>query len=439
MYESLLVRACFKAPQGALATPGPEVRSPTVSAAGLAAVRGSSQAALPVVSLRGALSQAPLSRPRAALICSQASRPEISATASPKDGRGGRCERNRGRPGLRDAAGPHTTVLTMRDAGAQQDRQQERTPQDRAQLRGAAAARIAAARPGGAISEIRVASGTSLFRCGAEAIRVAAPGRSDIDSWDLVTLARLYAAAGVPVPEPTAPAARTPEGDEATVWEWVDNDPAAPFPYRQVGQILRVLHSIPLSAVEQALGRLPPYLPDAVGGWISGRMPALSAGAHRFGFAPGELESRVSSAVRAAGEACAKEGQALLHGDVSPSNVLHGRGDVRLCDFEACLRGPWVWDLVNTHIQVASGRADAEGMRELISGYGAGPAESPSWGPLCVLRAIDIATFTMHEALLGSEAGSEAPEWAGWMRAGFPGLASSAQSGAEAGVAGVSR
>jgi hypothetical protein len=290
-----------------------------------------------------------------------------------------------------------------------------------------------------------------MYRCADQAVRVAESGRSAIDSTDLVALAGLYAARGVPVPKPQAPAARTSDGDgdgdgdgdELAVWEYVDNDPTAPLPYRRVGQILQVLHGISLAEAENVLGRPPPYLPEAVSGWIAGRMGVLTAtadrfgsdrfgsdrfgsdrfGSDRFGFARGELAGTVRQVASDALKACSRERQVLLHGDASPGNVLHGRGDVRLCDFEACTRGPWVWDLVNTQIQVAIGQAPQASMREVAEGYGAEPHAAEVWEPLCLLRATDIATFTMHEALLGSDAGADASEWAAWMRAGFPGLA----------------
>jgi aminoglycoside phosphotransferase (APT) family kinase protein len=307
------------------------------------------------------------------------------------------------------------TVRCMPNSAAQPDRVGRRR---------LAAETRAAAKHGAPITEIRVASGTSLFRCAEVAIRVAEPGRSAIDSTDLVALAELYAAQGVPVPKPQAPAARTRDGDELTVWEYVENDSTAPFPYRRVGQILRLLHSIPLAEAEHTLGRPPPHLPEAVSGWIAGRMAVLTAGSGRYGLTPGELESMALRAAAGALAASSREPQTLLHGDVSPGNVLHGRGDVRLCDFEACTRGPWVWDLVNTQIQVATGQTPQSSMREIVEGYAADPYASAAWGPLCLLRALDITTFTMHEALLGSDAGSDACEWATWMRAGFPGLAS---------------
>jgi hypothetical protein len=293
---------------------------------------------------------------------------------------------------------------------------------DKASLRRLAAEAFVGGGDGTTLTEIRVASGTSLFRCGGKVIRVAEPNRSDVNSSDLVVLARLYAAWGVPVPEPLASAVRTVDGDELTVWEYVENDPSAPFPYQRVGQVLRRLHDIPLEDAERSLGRLPPYLPAAVSGWIAGRMAVLTSGSEVFGFAPGELESTVRRVTVGAFNACAQEKQVLLHGDVSPSNVLHGRGDVRLCDFEACVRGPWVWDLVNTQIQVAVGLAPEGSMGRLVEGYGAAPYSSASWGPLCLLRALDIATFTMFESLLGSDVGANAKEWAEWMRAGFPRL-----------------
>jgi aminoglycoside phosphotransferase (APT) family kinase protein len=290
------------------------------------------------------------------------------------------------------------------------------------ELRRRAAAHIASRRPGGTTAEIRVSSGTSLFRAGAEVIRVAQPERSAMSSADLVTLADLYSSHGVPVPRPLAPAELTPDGDEVTVWEHVENDPTATFPYRQVGLALRTLHRIPLTAAESALGRLPPYLPEAVSGWISARMPVLTSGSEEFGFAPGEVGSYAADATSEAAAACRGEPQHLLHGDVSRSNVLYGCDDVRLCDFEACVRGPWVWDLVNTRVQVAVGMAPEAGMEELVEAYGLDPTSSRAWGPLCRLRALDIATFHMHEAILGSEAGREAPVWVSWMRAGFPRL-----------------
>lgn len=293
---------------------------------------------------------------------------------------------------------------------------------DKAEIRRRAATLIASRRPDGNITDIRVSSGTSLFRTGEEVIRVAQPGRSDMDSSDLVALADLYISHGVPVPRPRAPAELTPDGDEATVWEYIENDPEAPFPYRQVGLALRSLHRIPLTAAESALGRLPPYLPEAVSGWISARMPVITSGCEEFGLTPYEVESYAAAVISKAKAACLGETQHMLHGDVSPSNVLHGRGDVRICDFEACVRGPWVWDLVNTRVQVAVGIAPESGMEELVEAYGSDPASSPAWRPLCRLRALDIATFHMYEAILGSEAGGEAPLWIGWMREGFPRL-----------------
>jgi aminoglycoside phosphotransferase (APT) family kinase protein len=273
------------------------------------------------------------------------------------------------------------------------------------------------------LSELRVASGTSLFRAGDRVVRVAAPGRSAIGTKQIVELAGLYASYGIPVAAPLAPPTVTPQGDEVSVWEYVPNDPEQAFPARQVGGVLKDLHGIPLASVEEALGFAPPQLGAALSRGRK-RLDILSADSQGFEIDMESAQRLFDAAEAAAQAAFEREEEVLLHGDMNPGNVLYGEGDVRLCDFEACTRGPWVWDLVNTQLQTLMGYEPQERMDELVAGYGQNPEDSSAWAPLCTLRAINIVTFKVLEAAAGSPAGDDAAAWVEWMNAGFPGVAS---------------
>jgi Ser/Thr protein kinase RdoA (MazF antagonist) len=79
-----------------------------------------------------------------------------------------------------------------------------------------------------------------------------------------------------------------------------------------------------------------------------------------------ESAQRLFDAAEAAAQAAfEREEEVLLHGDMNPGNVLYGAGDVRLCGFEACTRGPWVRDLANTQLQTLTGHGPQERMDEL--------------------------------------------------------------------------
>jgi hypothetical protein len=273
------------------------------------------------------------------------------------------------------------------------------------------------------LEPIRVASGTSLFRSGDTVIRVAAPNRSAMGSPQLAALAELYANRGIPTARSTNTPRETPQGDEMTFWEFVATDPSQPFPAREVGGILADLHRIPLPEAEQALGFPPPPLAAAVARGRK-RVDALKQDPKGFEIDGDQLEEMFNSAERDFQEASSREDEVLLHGDLNPGNVLFGAGDVRLCDFEACTRGPWVWDLVNTQIAVAFGTEPASNMSDLVDGYGVDPKTSATWSSLCKLRALNIVTFKVFEAAAGSPAGADAAQWVAWMNGGFPGLPS---------------
>jgi len=264
-----------------------------------------------------------------------------------------------------------------------------------------------------------------MYHCGVYAVRIAAPGRSAVTPERLIAASQLLRTHGVAAVASRGGVHYTECGEEITVWEYVPNNASLPFPARLVGQELRRLHSIPLAHAAAVLGeKVPPLAAAGARGWA--RVRALESAGLTGGDAtgrPGQLSTPFGTIHDAFVAACRASDPVLLHGDLNIGNVLWGvlPGPV-LCDFEDLMAGPWAWDLVNVQVTVARGLQPAADLTDLVAGYGANPAACPGWAALCHLRAFNIATWTLTEALAGAGDMTAAWELKAWLNAGFPGL-----------------
>jgi len=274
---------------------------------------------------------------------------------------------------------------------------------------------------------LRAASGTSLYRCGKLVIRIAGPGRRPTTGAHLLAISALLARHGVPATIGHGVATSGSGGDEITVWDFVPNNPCAPYPAYQVGTALRALHAVPLGAAAQALDGPVPTTAPALGricGWVEHLERDNDAGIHT-GAAPGLLRGLLTALLRDFKNASAGAEPALLHGDANGSNILWGvqPGPV-LCDFEDLMSGPWAWDLTNMAVSVARRRRPPSVMADLVAGYGKDPASCPGWETMCHLVALQGTVWNVIEArgATGATDPTVARELMAWLVAGFPGL-----------------
>lgn len=273
---------------------------------------------------------------------------------------------------------------------------------------------------------LRATLGTALYRCGERVIRISRPERTSGGT------GRTLAASGLLCHHGVAAAAaadavvyRTECGEDVTVWVHVPNDAGRPFPAFQLGQVVRRLHTIPLTVAAAMLGGELPTLTatTARGRARVARLELAAAAGRDTGASAGQLSAafeRLHDAFVVASRASAP---VLLHGDLNNGNVLWGVLDHPvLCDFEDLTQGPWAWDLVRTQVEVARGLQPPADLDALIAGYGKDPATCPGWAAMCQWSAFRLTTWYMAEALSGTQDMATARTLMAWFGAGFPGL-----------------
>jgi hypothetical protein len=204
---------------------------------------------------------------------------------------------------------------------------------------------------------------TVVLRCGPWAVKVYPPGT---DPAHLVSLAGAMAgstSAHLPIGPPVV----TPHG-VVTVTPWLPR--ARSVSWRELGSLLRDFHEQHASADVPAwapLSRLTSQvasLPDEAAAVLLGARDVLLG-------ALAEVRSVL--------------GDGVVHGDVSPSNVLRGPAGPMLIDLDWVARAPREYDLSSASRRLADGEISAWAYAGFCSSYG---FDVRSWPGLPVLDRI---------------------------------------------------
>lgn len=275
---------------------------------------------------------------------------------------------------------------------------------------------------------VRAASGTAVYRSGDLALRVAAPGRFNLDAHQQNRLVELLNLDGIPVAAPVGPVRYTAEGDELTVSRWVEHHPGTPMPGHALGVALARLHHVGTDSVQAAVNA---PLADSITKTLSDarrRLTTLREADHRL---PASVLAQLASAVDAAGGSIDDTPHSLVHGDIHAGNLRWlyptvGPAAVVLLDWEGAGRGPWWWDFAHLRRELATGELPESSWAELLTGYGCGagdePTTAPAWRPAVTLRSVNHVLWIWLEHLAGAADPAEAQAALDWFVDGMPGL-----------------
>lgn len=204
---------------------------------------------------------------------------------------------------------------------------------------------------------------TVVLRSGQHAIKVYPPGT---DPAHLNRLADALAASGT-AHLPISRATETPYG-VVTVSPWLVA--ARPVSWAELGRLLRAFHD------EHRAADIPHWRPLS-------RLP------EQVRFLPDEqaevlMEARaiLLSALQEVGSVL---GHGVIHGDVSPSNVMRSATGPRLIDLDWAARGPLEYDLAAAARRVRNGEISRRTYARFCAGYG---HDVRSWPGLPVLDRI---------------------------------------------------
>ena len=203
---------------------------------------------------------------------------------------------------------------------------------------------------------------TVVFRIGSMAVKVHAPGT------DPAHVSRVHTALrDSPVAVTATGAPIVTSHGVVTVTPWYDA--GVPATWSEVGEALRALHDLPAAA------SLPPWTPLR-------RLPAQlehlpETQARLLAEARQRVLERISALVPALASG-------VLHGDVSPDNVLRTPDGPRWIDLDFVCSGLREYDLSAVVRRYAAGELSDADYRGFVAGYG---VDLRGWPGLCVLDA----------------------------------------------------
>jgi len=204
---------------------------------------------------------------------------------------------------------------------------------------------------------------TVVLRAGEYAVKVYPPG-TDAAALEQIQVALAGSSTThLPVGAPVSTAAGV-----LTVIPWVQA--AAPVTWAELGAILRTFHTEHQVAAVQRwvpLSRLAPQvrgLPEEAAQVLLDARDALLA-------ALDEVDSEV--------------GEGIIHGDISPSNVMRATTGPRLIDLDWVSRGPREYDLASAARRVADGEISVREYNAFCGAYG---FDVRGWAGLPVLNRI---------------------------------------------------
>jgi hypothetical protein len=231
----------------------------------------------------------------------------------------------------------------------------------------------------------------SLWRAGDIAIRVAPPG----EAADIIGMARLASERGIPTATPVIDRPLRLAGLDVTIWRWLEAIDT-PVDWRRVGEVLRVLHGIGTHEAERAGVKLG-TVAQVEGDRIEDRLGQLD----------GSIDHALLSHLADCGERLLAgvddTGDAVLHGDLNPGNVMNtGAGPV-LLDWELARTGASEWDHVPLLVHVRRFHLGLRTYLDFASGYGRNLIDDPRTEALCRLRELSITLGQLRRAVFGSD------------------------------------
>jgi Phosphotransferase enzyme family len=204
---------------------------------------------------------------------------------------------------------------------------------------------------------------TVVLRAGEYAVKVYPPG-TDAAALEQIQVALTGSSTThLPVGAPVSTAAGV-----LTVIPWLRA--AAPVTWAELGALLRAFHT------EHQVAAVPRWVPLSR---LASQVRGLPEEAARV-----LLDARVAL-LAALDEVDSEVGEGIIHGDVSPSNVMRATTGPRLIDVDWVSRGPREYDLASAARRVADGEISVREYDAFCAAYG---FDVRGWAGLPVLNRI---------------------------------------------------
>ncbi|MGV9836495.1 phosphotransferase [Nocardia niigatensis] len=200
-----------------------------------------------------------------------------------------------------------------------------------------------------------------------------------------LTITKWLAEQGVPVTVPFIDHAVEIDGLTATFWHYYPQHGRDVPPARELGAILRTLHSLPPPPFD-----LPDYVPlQHLTGIIDD--PRFNRGLPEDSLS--WLREQVQRQVTAYHQLRSKLGHGLVHGDAYRGNTLWGPDGVLLGDWDEISIAPRELDLINEFQSTRFGTTEAE-LTDFSAAYG---FDVRTWDGYCSLRRMrDLHTLASY-------------------------------------------
>jgi len=259
-----------------------------------------------------------------------------------------------------------------------------------------AAARLAARRWGLADPDVLRVGMNAIFVTGNEVLRVSAPTAPATVSLEL---ASFLAAAGLRVP--------TPARDEVivlgelSVTSWVRLEPVGtPVDWAEVGEMVRVVHSIDRSTLPSAV---PLPAPSSFPWWDFDGLLERTAD-----MLDDAARSGITSTIERHREWTTLGGQVVCHGDVHPGNVVMTAAGATLIDWDLLCWAPPGWDHGPLLTWASRWGGDGSEYPAFAAGYGRSLVDDPAAVAVAELRLVAATLMRLVAALAEPAAMPEA-------------------------------
>lgn len=182
------------------------------------------------------------------------------------------------------------------------------------------------------------------------------------------------------------------DGQQVTIWEWLDSDDTTDGGYHAFGAALRDLHAVS-SKFDYPVADLDPLKK------IRNRLDRLAADSRLADRYLDILEASYARAIELApGLTQSRLGAGILHGDALRKNAVQSGGRMHLIDFDSVCRGPLEWDIAPTLVaekRLGLGAADCDAF---LAGYGVDRDALPDIEPAMIVKQLSMTVVLCLKA-----------------------------------------
>jgi Ser/Thr protein kinase RdoA (MazF antagonist) len=202
------------------------------------------------------------------------------------------------------------------------------------------------------------------------------------------------------------------DGQQVTIWDWLDSDDTADGGYRAFGAALRELHAVS-SSFEYPVADLDPMKK------IRNRLDRLTSSRRLQQHNLDILESSYARALDLAqGLSRSRLGTGVLHGDALRKNAVQSGGKMHLIDFDSVCRGSLEWDLAPTLVAEKRLGLSEKECDAFLAGYGIDRDALPDIEPAMIVKQLSMTVVLCLKAgesdAIDTEIGRRLQAWDAW-------------------------